>query len=110
MDLAIQFDVNSDHVQAASVKLLNNLAEALQAPELRQARFLVEGHTDGSGQAAYNKRLSAQRAMQVKRILVQNHVDPSRIVTDGKGSSELLNPAIPTAPENRRVRVVMLGL
>lgn len=110
INLAIQFDLNSDRVQPASVALLNSLAEALQSPQLLQARFLVEGHTDGTGQPAYNKRLSAQRAAQVKRVLVQRHVDAARIVTEGKGSSELLNPAEPGAAENRRVRIVMLGL
>ncbi|MFA9215799.1 MAG: OmpA family protein [Sphingomonadaceae bacterium] len=109
INLAIQFERNSDRVQPASVKLLSSLADALQAPALLHARFLVEGHTDGSGQAAYNLRLSAQRAAQVKRILMRNLVDPSRIVTEGKGSTELLNPADPAAPENRRVRIVMLG-
>ena len=110
INLAIQFDLNSDRVQPASVTLLHSLAEALQSPSLRQARFLVEGHTDGTGQPAYNQRLSAQRAAQVKRVLVQRHVDPARIVIEGKGSSELLKPADPGAAENRRVRIVMLGL
>lgn len=109
INLAIQFDLNSDRLQPASVTLLNSLAEALQSAPLRQARFLVEGHTDGTGQPAYNKRLSAQRAAQVKRVLVQRQIDPARIVTEGKGSSELLNTADPGAAENRRVRVVMLG-
>lgn len=109
INLAIQFEVNSDRVLPASMKLLANLAQALQTPELLTMRFLVEGHTDGNGKPAYNKRLSAQRAEQVKRALVQQHVDASRIVAEGKGSSELLNPAMPGAPENRRVRIVMLG-
>ncbi|MBV6324914.1 OmpA family protein [Duganella violaceipulchra] len=109
INLAIQFEVNSDRVLPASMKLLANLAQALQTPELLPMRFLVEGHTDGNGKPAYNKRLSAQRAEQVKRALVQHHVDASRIVAEGKGSSELLNPAMPGAPENRRVRIVMLG-
>ncbi|GJJ00730.1 hypothetical protein RugamoR64_12680 [Duganella rhizosphaerae] len=109
INLAIQFEVNSDRVLPASMKLLANLAQALQTPELLPLHFLVEGHTDGNGKPAYNKRLSAQRAEQVKRALVQQHVDAKRIVTEGKGSSELLNPAMPGAPENRRVRIVMLG-
>lgn len=108
INLAIQFEVNSDRVLPASMKLLANLAQALQTPELLTMRFLVEGHTDGNGKPGYNKRLSAQRAEQVKRALVQQHVDAQRIVTEGKGSSELLNPAMPGAPENRRVRIVML--
>lgn len=110
INLAIQFEVNSDHVRPASMKLLRNLAEAMQAPALRQARFLVEGHADGTGQPAYNLRLSALRAAQVKRVLVQHHVEPGRIVTEGKGSSELLNPTVADAPENRRVRIVLLEL
>ncbi|MES2257235.1 MAG: OmpA family protein [Pseudomonadota bacterium] len=108
ISLAIQFEVNSDKVKPASMQTLASLAAALQAPELSKLRFRLEGHTDGNGQPAYNRKLSAQRAEQVKRVLVANRVAPGRLVTEGKGSSELLNPADPGAAENRRVRIVSL--
>ncbi|MRV74072.1 OmpA family protein [Duganella sp. FT92W] len=108
MSLAIQFDVNSDRVQPASMQTLAALATAMKSPELSKMRFRLEGHTDASGQAAYNRKLSAMRAESVKRVLVINQVAPDRLVTEGKGSSEPLNPADPGAAENRRVRIVSL--
>lgn len=108
ISLAIQFERNSDKVQPASMQTLATLAAAMKSPELSKLRFRLEGHTDGTGQAAYNRKLSALRAEQVKRVLVINQVAPERLVTEGKGSSELANPADPGAPENRRVRIVSL--
>jgi len=108
ISLAIQFDVNSDRVQPTSMQTLAALATAMKSPELSRLRFRLEGHTDASGQAAYNRKLSAMRAESVKRVLVINQVAPDRLVTEGKGSSEPVNPADPGAAENRRVRIVSL--
>lgn len=108
ISLAIQFDVNSDRVQPSSMQTLNALATAMKSPELSKLRFRLEGHTDATGQAAYNRKLSAMRAESVKRVLVINQVAPDRLVTEGKGSTELANPADPAAAENRRVRIVSL--
>ena len=108
ISLAIQFDLNSDRVQPASLQTLAELAAAMKSPELSKLRFRLEGHTDGTGQAAYNRKLSAMRADAVKRVLVINDVTPDRLITEGKGSSELANPANPGAAENRRVRIVSL--
>jgi outer membrane protein OmpA-like peptidoglycan-associated protein len=108
ISLAIQFEVNSDRVQPTSLQTLAALATAMKSPELSKLRFRLEGHTDASGQAAYNRKLSAMRAESVKRVLVINQVAPDRLVTEGKGSSEPVNPADPGAAENRRVRIVSL--
>jgi outer membrane protein OmpA-like peptidoglycan-associated protein len=51
-------------------------------------------------------KLSHSRAAAVKAYLVEHGVTASRIQTDGKGMTELINPANPRAAENRRVEVV----
>jgi OOP family OmpA-OmpF porin len=48
----------------------------------------ITGHTDPTGPAALNARLSRQRAEAVKRYLVARGVEPDRIVTEGVGSSQ----------------------
>lgn len=106
LDLAIQFESGSDKIKRSSMLTLSNLATAMLSPQLARRHFRLEGHTDAAGQAAQNRKLSAARAEQVKRILVANQVAPERLSTEGKGSTELANPANPTAPENRRVRIV----
>ncbi len=108
VSLSIEFDFNSARVRAGSLPVLNTLAQALQSPALKDARFRIEGHTDAAGRADYNQRLSTQRAQAVSSILVAHGVALSRLSSVGKGSSELADAAQPTAAANRRVKIVNL--
>jgi OOP family OmpA-OmpF porin len=54
----------------------------------------IEGHTDRIGTAAYNEKLSLQRADAVKEYLVsRNAIPANKITTVGKGSSQPLTGA-----------------
>jgi len=106
LSLAIQFELNSARVRPESGELLGNLVAALQSPELKTNRFLIEGHTDASGSAAQNQRLSQERAEEVRLYLVALGVHPARLRAVGKGSSDPADPLNPLAANNRRVRVV----
>lgn len=106
ISMQIQFAFNSSRIEGGSLQTMENLAAALASPELGDRRFTVVGHTDGVGSAAYNQRLSAARAQSVKSFLVQRGVPGARLTTQGKGYSELLNSADPSAAENRRVEIV----
>jgi outer membrane protein OmpA-like peptidoglycan-associated protein len=108
LSLLIQFDLNSARVKPESQQALANLAVALKSPELSQARFAVEGHTDATGRADHNQRLSQQRADAVRDVLAAQGVARQRLQTAGKGSSELANSGDPASFENRRVRIVNL--
>ena len=108
LSLAIQFDINSSRVQPESGRLLGNLVAAMLSPELKSSRFLIEGHTDASGAAASNQRLSQERADEVRLYLVALGVPPSRLRAVGKGSSEPVDALDPLSAQNRRVRVVTL--
>ncbi|MGA9657909.1 MAG: OmpA family protein [Asticcacaulis sp.] len=68
------------------------------------ARIVVVGHTDTSGSAAYNIRLSERRAKTVADALAGLGVDGSKLAVDWKGESA---PAVATGdgvkePLNRR--------
>ena len=108
LSLAIQFDLNSARVRPESGAVLGNLVAAMLSAELRDNRFLIEGHTDARGNPAANKVLSQQRADEVRLFLVALGVHPARLRAVGKGSSEPANPLDPLAGDNRRVRVVTL--
>ena len=86
--------------------MLGSLVAAMQSPELKASRFLIEGHADPRGAAAQNQRLSQERADEVRLYLVSLGVHPARLRAVGKGASQLINAEDPGAPENRRVRVV----
>jgi OOP family OmpA-OmpF porin len=81
----------------------------------------VVGHTDPTGSAPYNEKLSRKRADAVKRYLVSRGVDPKRIVTEGMGSAKPLVTAqdCSTLPRvkmiacyqpDRRVEVEVTGM
>jgi outer membrane protein OmpA-like peptidoglycan-associated protein len=106
LSLAIQFELNSARVRPESGPLLGNLVAAMQSPELKTSRFLIEGHTDASGSAGANQRLSQERAEEVRLYLVALGVHPSRLRAVGRGASDPADPLNPQAAGNRRVRVV----
>jgi len=108
ISMAIRFDFDSWRISPESAGALDNLAAALSSPELRSSRFLLEGHTDATGGAAYNQRLSQQRADAVKRYLTALGVQPERVASVGRGATQLANVSDPGSAENRRVRLVNL--
>ena len=67
----------------------------------------IEGHTDSSGGAAYNDRLSQRRADAVKSALVAAGVAESSVTTVAKGESEPAEarPDGTREPLNRRAEV-----
>ncbi|RZS33268.1 OmpA family protein [Corticibacter populi] len=109
ISMQIQFEFGSDRIAPASAQAMDNLALALASPELEGRQFTVVGHTDGVGSAEYNLRLSQRRAASVKAYLVRGGVAATRLKTEGKGYTELLDPGNPRAASNRRVEIIAGG-
>lgn len=108
LSLAIQFELNSARVRPESGEVLGNLVAAMMSPDLKNNRFVIEGHTDARGNFAANRTLSQQRADEVRLFLVALGVHPARLKAVGRGSSEPADPRNPLSADNRRVRVVTL--
>jgi OOP family OmpA-OmpF porin len=108
IDLVVNFDFDSAHLQPQSVPLLERLAEAMKSERLQPVRFRVEGHTDAKGSPRYNEELSARRAGTVVEFLQGQGVCAQRLQAEGRGFSDLLNKQQPLSAENRRVRIVAL--
>lgn len=105
--LLITFETNSSELTGAAKQQLDVVGTALKNNRLAEYNFNVEGHADPRGSAEANLVLSKQRAESVRAYLVGNHgIVAERLQAQGKGDSELLNRASPTAPENRRVTIV----
>ena len=72
----------SDELQ----RQLNAVVESLKGTTYQMVTVL--GHTDSSGQLAYNNKLSQQRAEQVMAFLQQQGVAAEQLTAEGRGPSE----------------------
>ncbi len=79
----ITFKVDSADILKSSNKTLNAAVKVLQ--EYPDTRLEIQGHTDDTGDDAYNKDLSQRRAEAVKAYLVGKGIDESRLVAVGYG-------------------------
>lgn len=105
--VAVPFGFDSAVLQPAAHEVLDNIAEGIKMVQLPGA-LVIEGHTDAKGNQAYNLRLSARRALAVKRYLAKHHgIASAKLKAVGKGQLEPLNEAQPFAAENRRVQFRM---
>jgi outer membrane protein OmpA-like peptidoglycan-associated protein len=99
-----KFDFNKATIKPDSDSLLTEVAKVMMDhPEIKRVR--VEGHTDNKGAAAYNQKLSQQRADSVIKWLNSHGIAPERLVAKGMGLS---TPLVPNDSEanralNRRV-------
>lgn len=75
------------------------------------ARLTIEGHTDGAGgQAEANWRLSGERALAARGVLLSRGLTPDRIAgVVAMAASEPVYPDQPDRPENRRITLVVKG-
>ena len=100
------FDFNRAEVNPSGRDILDHAVKVLRDnPNLR---VTVEGHTDSVGSAAYNQKLSERRAQAVKRYLVRQGIDPSRIMTEGYGKSRPIasNETEEGRAQNRRADII----
>lgn len=67
----------------------------------------IVGHTDSTGSAATNQRLSQDRARSVASYLASKGIDPSRLSQDGRGPAEPIadNSTEAGRAQNRRVEI-----
>ena len=95
----LHFDTNSSEIAASDQELLRTRAVAILKanPDLR---VRIDGHTDSRGSDAYNQALSERRAQAVRKFIIDNGIDGSRLESRGYGESQ---PAAPNdTPENLR--------
>ena len=108
-DLQVLFPFNSAELTADTRRQLDELGQALASDELATYRFELAGHTDALGSEDYNETLSARRAEAVAGYLESKFgVAPKRLEARGYGKSQLIDPANPASPKNRRVEIVTL--
>ena len=105
----VYFESGRSDVKPGARERLARIGQALAGASDR--KILVEGHTDSTGSAEFNMKLSELRAESVKAVLVQNAVSPDRIETHGYASTKPVgsNGTPAGRSQNRRVEVVVQG-
>jgi len=105
----ILFESGSANIQKGGAGPIESIAKALI--ENPNVRIKVIGHTDSDGQTSTNLKLSKERAMSVKNVLIYKYdIDADRIETYGKGESEPVadNNTATGKAKNRRVEFIKL--
>ena len=103
----ILFALDSAAVRSDLRRDLGVVAGNLQA--YPNSTISIEGHTDNTGTANYNRILSQRRANAVADILVNNGVPPARLYAVGRGEDEPVasNLSATGRAQNRRVEIVI---
>ncbi len=102
----ILFETGSWELHPASLTHIEELAGLLNDyPGLSQVR--VEGHTDSSGAASTNQRISQSRVDEVARVLISFGVDEQLVRSEGFGETRPVadNTTAAGRAENRRVEI-----
>lgn len=106
-DSGLLFELNSFELQRATRDNLKALSVTLNKYD--DTNILIEGHTDNTGENAYNQGLSEKRATAVEDYLVMKQVKGNRLTTKGYGEQQPLksNSTSSGREENRRVEVAI---
>lgn len=104
--LYLNFDTDSQLIRQDSLPAVDEVVKLLQGEPALQLR--VEGHTDASGDAAHNRKLSLARAQSVVQAITAKQIAPERLSAAGKGADQPLadNATEAGRAKNRRVELV----
>jgi len=103
----VEFEFGSAELTGSSAAVLDKIAAALLAYPDESAE--IGGHTDSSGPAEFNKKLSKQRAESVRQYLILKGIDASRLTSVGYGEDKPVadNATKEGRAQNRRVEIIM---
>lgn len=104
----IAFIAETSEVAVESMSVIEELAYVLE--QHREIALVeVQVHTDDSGSAAYQRRVSQDRADKIKLLLTRLGVAPTRVTAKGYGPDQPLAPNVSDAnrAKNRRVQVII---
>jgi outer membrane protein OmpA-like peptidoglycan-associated protein len=96
LEKPVRFKTNSTVIDRSSYPALNKMVKALKDSADYGLRII--GHADSRGTDEYNQGLSERRAESLKAYFTSRGVDPSRVITEGRGESEPVAPN--TSPAN----------
>jgi outer membrane protein OmpA-like peptidoglycan-associated protein len=102
----VYFDTDKTNIKPESTKTLDEVASLLKID--RSLRLEISGHTDNTGAADHNQKLSEGRAQAVVDALVKSYgIDPGRLQAKGYGATKPVasNDTEDGRAKNRRVEL-----
>lgn len=108
---------SSELISGATLRL-DKLAETIKGWNTTEDITLV-GHTDHYGSAAYNQKLSEQRAERIRQYLIGRGIAANKIHASGAGATQPLLTCSTKLPRleqisclqpNRRVEIILRGV
>lgn len=105
----VHFQHDSAEILPDSMAIIEEIADVMSKNE-NIALVEIQGHTDNTGSAPYNQRLSQERAEAVKEALMVLGIAGSRLTAKGYGQEKPLLPNVSDAnrARNRRVQLMIL--
>ena len=101
---AAKFEAGKADLNDDAKFVLHDLVKILNKQP--QLRLKIEGHTSDEGDAAFNQKLSENRAKAVVDFLISKGIAADRLEYEGKGSSEPLDPN--NREVNRRTEIIVI--
>jgi OOP family OmpA-OmpF porin len=104
------FARGSANIEPSVIPVLDLIASKIKT-DCAGVELLIEAHTDTLGDPGYNKRLSAVRAREIKRLLVERGVSAEQLDTVGYGEEYPLSEDRSDEMQalNRRITIVPRG-
>ncbi len=106
-----QFKLGKAELPEDASSALDNMVNQIKADK-KSVWVEIEGHTDNTGDTAYNERLGLQRAEAVKRYLYERHQIPLHkinVITYGEDKPVAPNNTREGRAQNRRVVIKVLA-
>ncbi len=86
----VNFEIDKAYLKKESLDIIDKLVQLMKAtPDLKVE---VRGHTDSTGEKAYNQKLSERRADAVAEYMIKNGISPERIRSTGFGADRPIAP------------------
>ncbi|KFF18773.1 OmpA family protein [Flavobacterium hydatis] len=106
--LYINFDTDKATIKTESLPIIDEIQKLLT--NNASLKISIEGHTDNTGVAARNKKLSEDRANAIKTALTAKGINAARLQTKGWGADKPVadNTSEDGKAKNRRVEIVKI--
>ena len=104
----INFDINKSYLKLGAEKIISEIVKLMKLyPELK---IEIQGHTDNTGSADHNLKLSNMRAETVKKFMLLYGIESARLVSKGYGMTKPIetNDTEEGRAKNRRVELVKM--